>query len=173
MALTTSFTVSQSALTPSTLTVTDTSTGSDSNVTQRRLYIQDANGNYLVPAGTTTNYIQWVYSSPSITVNVLTQSTAALIRVDWLDVIDVVKYTLANTYALPEYDKQFLYYLVQLVGLQPTTPADTNYSSNVGLYWTNIVAGINAVTYGNDISAGQSAFDRATYMRLHQAQFFN
>lgn len=167
-----SFTVSQSALTPAIVTVTDTSTSLSGTITQRRVYVQNANGVYLTPSGTTTDYTAWPLVDAAISLNILSQSTAALIRVDWLNVSDVVVDTLNNTYPLAEYDKQFFFYLVQLQGLQPRIPSDANYSSNMALYWTYITSGINAVTQGNSIAAGQNCFDLATQMRLDQNLYF-
>lgn len=171
MALTTSFTVSQSAITPSTFTVVDTSTGSLGTITQRRIFVQDAYGNYLTGNGT-INYTQWSISDSSIVLALLTEDLAVNIRVDWLDVTNVVINTLNNNYALAEYNKQFLYYLVQLLGLSPATYQDANYSGNLAIFWTNVIAGINAVEYGNDIASAQNCFSRATQMRLNEQIYF-
>ena len=59
MPISPNFTATQSYNTPSIFTLTDTSTGTDATITQRRVYLLKANGTYLVPAGTLTNYIQW------------------------------------------------------------------------------------------------------------------
>jgi hypothetical protein len=85
---------------------------------------------------------------------------------------DVVVETLVANYPLAEYDKQFFFNLVKAQGLKPTIPADANYNTNMSLFWTNIIAGINAVTYGNSISAGQNCFDLTTKMRLNQSKYF-
>lgn len=171
MAISPSFTVSQSAITPSSFTVNDTSTGTLDTITQRRLYVSDAYGNYLTGDGT-VDYTEWSIANASITLNVLTEDLAVDIKVEWLNSSNGIVNSLDNTYPLSEFNKQFLYYLVQNLGLKPGTLQDTNFAGNLGVFWTNIIAGINAVEYGNDIAAGQNCFSRATYMRLHEDLFF-
>lgn len=77
-----------------------------------------------------------------------------------------------DTFPLAEYGKQFFYYLVGLQGLTPGIYQDTNYSGNLAIFWTNLVAGINAVTYGNDIAAAQNCFNRTNEMRLNENLYF-
>lgn len=171
MALTPSIAVSQSAITPANVTITDDSGGSDVNITQRRIFVSDSIGNYLTGNGI-VNYDVWAYSDASITLSILTEDLGVDIVVQWLDVNDAILYTYDNTYALPQFNKQFLYYLVQLQGLTPGIVVDTNYSGNLAIFWTNIIAGINAVEFGNDIAACQNCFNRATYMRLNESLYF-
>lgn len=171
MAITPSFSVSQSAITPQNVTVTDTSTGVYGTITQRVIYVSDAGGAYLTGNGT-INYTAWPLADTSITLSILTQDIAANIRVDWLDVSNVIVNTLNNNYPLSEYGKQFLFYLVQLQGLTPGVVQDSNYSGNIALFWTNVIGGDNAVTYGNDLSGAQNCYNRETNMRLNQSMYF-
>lgn len=165
--------VTQSSETPSNITVIDVSTGTaDPAVTQRRLFIQTAQGTYLVPTGTSTDYISWALVNEFITVNVLTEDTCVNIIVQWLNVSNVVLYEYENQYALAEYNKQFLVYLVSAQGLTPGVVQDSSYSGSMATFWVNIIAGINQVTFGDDIAGGQASFNRATEMRLNQAKFF-
>lgn len=165
--------VTQSAETPSNITVIDVSTGTvNPAVTQRRLFIQDANANYLVPSGTTTDYIEWAIANSFITVNVLDQDECVNIRVEWLDVSNTVLYEYENQYPLAEFNKQFLVRLVSAQGLTPGIVQDSNYSGNIAIFWTNVIAGINQVTFGGDIQGGQNCFNRATAMRLAENDNF-
>lgn len=172
MALTPSIAVSQSALTPQNVTITDDSTGSDAAITSRRVYIQTADGDYLVESGTTTDYEVWAYADASITLDVLTEDQCVEIIVQWLNVSNAVLYTYTNQYALSEYNKQFLVALVAAQGLTPGIVQDTNYSGNIAIFWTNIIAGINQVEFAGEIAGGQNAFNRATQMRLNQDLYF-
>lgn len=172
MALTPSIAVSQSAISPQNVTITDDSTGSDGAIASRRLYIQNADGEYLTPTGTTTNYIVWSYAESSITVDVLTQDTAASITVIWADISGNTLYEYNNTYGLSQFGKQFFYYLVQQLGLTPGTFQDSNYGGNLGIFWTLIKAGDNAVIYGNDIAGGQQCYNKEIDMMQNQAKFF-
>jgi len=171
LAITPSISVSQSAITPANVTVTDTSSGSYGTITQRRIYVSDANGSFLTGDGTVT-YTEWPLANISITLSILTQSTAANIRVVWLDVSDVIINDINANYPLSEFSKQFFFYLVQLQGLTPGIIQDANYSGNLAILWGNIVGGDNAVTYGNDIAGAQNCYNRATYMQTHQNDYF-
>lgn len=172
MALTPAFTISQSALNPALVLATDTSTGSDVLVTQRRIYVQTASGTYLVPSGTTTDYTQWVYANSSISLNILTEDVGVAITVQWLDVSNSVLYTLTQLYSLSQFNKNFFYYLIQQQALTPGIIQDANYFSNLSIYHMNIVGGDTAVETGADIAACQSCLSRATYMMNNQNDFF-
>ena len=163
--------VSQSASTPSSLTVTDNSTGLSGTITQRRVYVSNAYGEFLTGNGV-VNYTEWALAEASIVLDILTEDIGALIKVEWLNVSNVVVAEVENTYPLAEYNQQFLYYLLGLQGLTPGVYQDSNYSGNIAIFWTNIIAGINAVEYGNDIAAGQNCFNRATEMRNNQNLYF-
>lgn len=167
-----SISVSQSAATPQNVTVTDTSTGLPGTITQRRIYLSDYAGNYLTGDGT-VDYDEWALADLSITLSVLTNNIAANIRVDWLDVSNVVIDTYNNNYPLSQFGKNFLFYLVQQQGLTPGIYQDSNYSGNLALFWTNIIAGDNAVTYGNSLSAAQNCYDRANEMQDNENIYFN
>ena len=172
MPLSPSIAVSQSALTPSNVTIVDDSSGSDGAIASRRVYIQTATGTYLVESGTTTDYEVWAYADISITLDVLTQDECVNILVQWLNSGESVLYSYENQYALAEYNKQFLATLVAAQGLTPGMVQDTNYSGNIAIFWTNIIAGINQVEFAGDIAGGQDCFSRATYMRLNQSMYF-
>lgn len=167
-----SISVSQSAETPNELTITDNSTGSDGAISVRRVYIQTATGEYLVESGTTTDYEVWAYADSSITLDVLTEDQCVNILVQWLNSSNVVLYSYENQYALSEYNKQFLVTLVAAQGLTPGIVQDSNYSGNIAIFWTNIIAGINQVEFAADIAGGQNCFNRATNMRLQENLYF-
>lgn len=167
-----SIAVSQSALTPNIVTVTDDSTGSDVLISVRRIYVQTATGTYLVESGTTTDYEVWAYASSSIDLDILTQDECVNIIVQWLNSSNVVLYSYENQYALSEYNKQFLVALVSAQGLTPGRVQDSNYSGNMAVFWVNITAGINQVEFAADIAGGQNCFNRATNMRLQQNLYF-
>ena len=79
-----SFTAEQLYSSPTTLRITDTSTGSDSNINARRVYLRQANGEYLVPTGTTTNYIEWAIGTNYIDIDVLNVDYSLEIKVEWI-----------------------------------------------------------------------------------------
>ena len=144
-----SFSVSQSGSTPNIVTVTDTSTGLSGTIVSRRIFVSDANGTYLTGDGT-NNWTAWPLADSFISLDILTESTAALIKVQWLNVSNAVVVEVEDVYGLSQFDKQFFYYLLQLQGLTPGVYQDSNYSGNLALYWSNIIGGDNAIIYGSD-----------------------
>jgi hypothetical protein len=172
MSFSPSFTVSQNPTNPGYLVITDTSTGSDASIVSRRITIKDSEGNYIVTSGTTTTYMVWDINTNPISLNVLTQDTAANVKVEWLYTGSVVQYTANANYCFTQYNKQFLYYLIQLQSLNYNIIQDTNYWGNVGIFWTNITGAIKSVEIGNDIVAAQVCLNRATNMALNQEKYF-
>lgn len=172
MSFSPSFTVLQSPQNPALLFFQDTSTGDDIAITSRRIYIQGWDGNFIVPSGVTTDYIEWPILDTEITVNVFSQDTAANVKVDWVDSSGAVLYTTNDNYCFSEYNKQFFYYLIQLQSLTYNVVQDGNYFGNLSSYWINIVSGINSVVIGDDIYASQVCLNRATNMMNNQSYFF-
>lgn len=172
MPLSAAFTIGQNATSPNIVVAVDQSTGADATISQRRIYVQNSQGTYLVPSGTTTDYTQWAYADASISLNILTQDEAVSVRVDWLNSSNVVLYTLTQQYCLAQYSKNFLYYLVQLTGVTPSIPADTNYDSNTAIFWATLRGAINAVEVADDLSGSQNCLNRCTEMRLNQSYYF-
>ena len=172
MAYVQSFTVSQTALNPALVIFTDTSTGTDGAITQRRITITDSQNNYIVVSGTTTNYNQWPLATNPISLNLLTTDLAVSIKVDWLSVTNVVLYTLTNQFCLSFFNKAFMYYLAQQESLTPNIVQDTNYYNNKAMFWTTIVSADNAVEIGDDIAASQNQLNVGTNMRLQESLYF-
>lgn len=172
MAFSENFSISQTALDCGLVIAEDTSTGSDAAITQRRIYLQNNAGDYIVESGVTTDYNVWAWATNPISLDLLTEDQAVSIRVDWLDVSNVVLYTKTQSYCLAYFNKQFFYYLIQLQSLTPGIVQDANYSSNMALFWATVSGAVNAVTIGNDLSASQNSLDRATEMRLNESKYF-
>lgn len=172
MPLSPSILVSQSAVSPNIVTVEDDSGGTDAAVTQRRVYVQTSTGTYLVPSGTTTDYTQWAIANASISLNILTEDTAVYIVTQWLDVGNNVLYTYNNYYCLAEYNKQFAVYLGQQQAISPGILQDTNYATNMAVFWMYIVYAENMVLIAADISNSQNLLNKATFMRQNETDFF-
>jgi hypothetical protein len=167
-----SFSVSQTPSNPAYVLITDTSAGSDLGIAFRRIVIKDCNGNYIVPQGTTTDYINWELNENPISLDILKQDTAVNIQVLWYDADSQILYDVNNNFCLSQYNKQFLYYLIQLQSLNYNIIQDNNYWGNVGILWTNITGAINSVEIGNDIFASQTCLNRATFMAQNQDIYF-
>ncbi len=172
MSLVVAFAAGQVPSTPKNITLIDETTGSDGSVTQRRVYITDALGNYLVPNGTTTNYITWgnFPGTTTLTVTVLEVNTACNILVDWCTSDGTVVDSDSNTFCFDEFAKQFGYSLCQ--GITPPITLNTNYSSSLAKLWIAIKGAENAVVFANDISASQNQLNEANYLQQYQTLFF-
>jgi hypothetical protein len=168
-----SITVAQTPLNPSIILITDTSVGTPANpLVSRNVTITDSSGNYIVPSGTTTNYIPWAIGESFIALDILTQDMALNIKVDWLQSGNVVEYTYNQNYSFTQFSKQFLYYLIQLQSQNYNIIQDNNYWGNVGIFWTNIIGAINSVEIGNDIASAQACLNRTNYMQQNQSIYF-
>jgi len=172
MSLVVNFSVAQNILSPSVLTLADTSTGTDVLVTSRRVYLQLANGTYLTPTGTTTDYIVWPYADATISLDVLNQDYAISITVQWLDVSDAVLYTKTQVYCFTLYSEQFYYYLTQQQAAGNANIQDTNYFTNKMKLRVFIDSANNAVLFASDIYGAQESLDSAAYMIDNQNDFF-
>jgi hypothetical protein len=172
MSLTPNFTASQSSGTPSIITLTDTSTGSDGTIAKRRVYLLQANGTFLVPAGTTTNYIEWNLAQASIDLNVLSQDSALSITVQWLTSGNVVVTSKTTSFAFTAYNETFYY------GLTESQVANSNLSASTNWYQTKLILRVEidsadqAITFASDIYSAQAALNRATFISTNQALFF-
>lgn len=170
MPITPLITVSQPSAT--TIRITDVSTGADASITQRRVYLQQADGSYLVPTGTTTDYIYWNYLDASIDIDVLNTDYALLILVQWLNVGNTVLYSKSDLYGFTWYNENFLYSLTQYQQNNPDVLQDTNYFNNKSKTRVLIDSGDQAIVWGNDITNAQENYDAASYFRLNENLFF-
>jgi hypothetical protein len=173
MSFSPSFTVGQSVVSPGSVVFTDDSSGSDSNIVSRRITITDSQGAYVVPPGTTTNYISWALATNPITIASLLQvDTSVNILVQWLDSSNAELYSDNNDYCLEEFNIQNFIYLIQNQGLYPGVVQDTNYFSNLCQYWINIIGADTMIVEAEDLAGSQNCLNRATYMLQNQSKFF-
>lgn len=176
MALDVNFTAEQTPGAPGDILFTDTSTGSDVAVTQRRIYIQTDEGDYLVEDGTTTEYEVWSGFPGTTTItleDILDKDYACRVVVQWLNVSNVVLYDKTLYYGFTCYNEDFDYELTQSVAGNPKLMSDNNWWPNKSLLRNYIDSGNNAVSRNSDISAAQQCYDLATEMRTRRQYLFN
>ena len=172
MPLTPNFTSSQFSGTPSIITLNDTSTGSDVTIASRRVYLLQANGTFLVPAGTTTDYVVWDLVDTIIDLDVLSQDSALSITVQWMSGLNTVVTSKTISFAFTAYNETFYY------GLTESQVANSNLSASTNWYQTKLVLRVEidsadqAITFASDIYSAQAALNRATYISTNQALFF-
>ena len=172
MALTPNFSISQSIGLPNEVVITDTSTGSDAAITQRRVYIQNSLSEYLVESGTTTTYEPWAYADSSIVLDILTQATAVTVTVDWLDVNNAVLYTKTSTANLDLYDEQFLYNLAANESQHLLLLQDTDYLMNTFKLRVFVDNADNAIEIGNNVFTAQANLDKAQLLIDNEDVYF-
>lgn len=179
MPLTPNFSSSQTTGEPSIVVLTDTSSGSDINIVNRRVYLVNSEGDYVVPTGTTTDYVVWPIVSgtgDTIDIDCLTEDAALDITVNWVDISGVTVETKTTLCGFTLTNETFYYSLTQAQASQSQPPPmiiqDSNYYTNKMILRVQIDSGNNAITLGNDITTAQNCYDLATYMTNNQDLYF-
>ena len=176
MAITANFSTSQTVGAPSVIDLTDTSTGSDVSATQRRIYLVDSEGEYVVPDGTTTDYVNFpIADGAEISIDCLDQDSALWITLQYLDVSNVVVASETKLCSFTLNNETFYYSLTQAQATQSTPPnvvQDTGYYTNKLILRTLIDSGNQAVTYGEGITTAQTMYNQATQMVDNQDYYF-
>lgn len=173
MALTPNFTGSQNSGTPSTVSFTDTSTGSDGAITKRRIFLLQSDGTYLTGDGT-VNYDDWAYADSSISLDVLSQDTALDVTVQWLDVSNTVLYTKTIAFGFQAFGETFYYSLTQnqVPITNPNVALSTNYYQNKMIFRVLLDSAAQAIEFASDIYSAQNCYDQEQNMINNQAFYF-
>ena len=172
MAISPSFTASQNSGTPNLIFLTDTSTGTDVTIAKRRIYLLQSNGTYLVPTGTTTDYINWALADTTISLNVLIQDTALSITVQWLTSSDVVVANKTTSFAFTAYNETFYYGLTESQVANANLTASTNWYQTKMILRVELDSAYQAISFASDIFSAQAALNRATFISTNQSYFF-
>jgi hypothetical protein len=172
MAISPSFTASQNSGTPNIIFLTDTSTGTDVTIAKRRIYLLQSNGTYLVPTGTTTDYINWALADTTISLNVLIQDTALSITVQWLTSSDVVVANKTTSFAFTAYNETFYYGLTESQVANANLTASTNWYQTKMILRVELDSAYQAISFASDIFSAQAALNRATFISTNQSYFF-
>jgi len=178
MPFTPGFSTSQTIGLPNKINFTDTSTGTDTNIVSRRVFMRDAANDYLVEIGTTTNYEDWTIASPpldplSISFDVLKKDTALYITVQWLNVSNTILYEKSYLTGFTLYNESFDYQMTQVLSGNPLLINDHNFFANKSQLRVSIDSGNQAIFLAADIFGGQQCYDRATNLRLNSPYYFN
>lgn len=176
MAFNGSFAVTQGA-DISQFTLTDNSTGSDGNMTDRRIYLFKIDGTTLVPEGTTVTYVDWPIVSligDEITIDVLDKDYAITIFVSWISSAPLASpssYEFTYMQLFSGYTNQFLYGLIQQMAANPLISSDKNFYYNLSKAYTDLDNATLAVA-NNDQYSAQQALDRIAGMISNQSNLF-
>lgn len=171
------FTASQ-AQDLTTLIIQDTSDYSSegqSTFSDRIIYINKADGNTLVPDGSTFTYIDFPFGlGNTINIDVLDRDYALSITVIWISLAPQPGsvYTKDKLYAFTFYSKQFYYGLTQLQASKPDIVNDVEWFDNKTALLTWIEDADYAIGIGGDIKGSQLALDQAYNMISKQNLYF-
>lgn len=169
MALSPNFALSQTFGLSSTITLQDTSTGSDSNIVTRRVYFRKDDNTFLVPEGTSTQYVVWPYASSSISINVLDKDRAITTIVQWLDNSSAVLYDKTILAGFTLFNDTYSYQLTQMLSGNPLLINDNGFFERKSTLRDNIDSGNQALELAADIFGAQQCYDYATNIRLNYA----
>ena len=171
MPLTPSFSVSQPLGQNNTVTITDTSTGSDPNIDSRRLYLRKSDGTYITLGGN-EDYIPWDIEIASIDVDTLDKDYALRITVEWLDGTTIVESTF-NIYGLTAYNEDFDYQLTSIMCSNQLLTNDNSFLDNKSQLRLFIDAGNQAIETAGDLTSAQLCYDQGTALRVNSQYYFN
>lgn len=172
MAISANFTASQTIGSPSIINLEDTSTGSDASISARRIYLRKYDGNYLVPSGTSTSYIEWPYADSTTEVDVLDKDYALEITIAWVNSVGANLYTKTTLYVFTLYSEEFYYGLTQDQAGAINIVQDANYYRNKMILRVEIDSANQAVSLGSDQAAAQWCLERAKQMIDNENFYF-
>ena len=169
MAFSADYSVSQ-GLDPASFTLTDTSTGSDSNLTTRTISLFQADGSLLGGA-----VIAWPYSdgSTKALTGYLSRDYALNIVVNWVSSSPIPgsTYTKSAYYGFTGNTNNFIYDLIQNIAAQPSLLNDNGYYEYLSRLQTEVDSCALAISFA-DLFNAQSALDRAFNIMTSQQLFF-
>jgi len=169
MAFNGDYSISQ-GLDPTSFTLTDTSTGSDSNLTTRTISLFQANGSLLGGS-----VIPWPYSdgSTKVLTDYLPKDYALNIVVDWISSSPIPgsAYIKSAYYGFTGNTNNFIYNLIQNIAAQPSLLNDNGYYEYLSRLQTEVDSTSLAISFA-DLFNAQSALDRAYYIITKQQFFF-
>lgn len=175
MAVTTNFSCSQNYGDIQTLTITDTSTGSGSNITGRLIYCQKTNGGYLVPEDYTVDYIYWPYVSGTGD----TLDISGMLDKDYALDISVISYSGSSIYQTKTILTLFTVYSELFLRQLTQSQEGNNKLLNSANFWFNkfklrtlIDDATQAVSVLNDQTIAQFALDEAKKLTDDISIFF-
>lgn len=172
MAITTpSFSVSQNYGNITVITIEDTSTGSDNTLTSRRVYLRKADGTYLVPSGTTTDYIVWPIGDTTIDISCLDKDYCLDITVQWMTGT-VATYTATTLCLFVAYSKLFLRLRTQNQAGKPSLLSQYNYYNSKMKLRVLVDDAEEAVSLINDQTTAQYCLDAAKEITDNPSSFF-
>jgi hypothetical protein len=154
---------------PSQFTITDTSTGSDSNLSGRTIQIYQIDGTLL--GGSSIN---WPIGNGPLTLSFLTVDVSLNFLVTWSSISPLPSpSTYVKNYIVTfvTYTNNFIYSLIKQLTAQPSIVNDTQFFGNLSKIQTFVDSAIQATDY-NDQQSAQVFLNMAQSMILNQNLYF-
>ena len=164
------FTASQYVGNITVATFTDTSTGLV-GVTGRLIYLRKYDGTYLVPTGTTTDYVFWPIGDTTIDIDCLDKDYCLDVTVAWYTG-STVGYTLTSLVLFTAYSERFLRQLTQALAANRTLLTNQNYWNNKIKLRTLVDDAEQAVSLINDQTIATFCLDEAKKLTDNRPIFF-
>lgn len=155
----------------SSFTLTDTSTGSDAGLTDRRIYLFHPDGTTLVPIGSTNAYIDWPIANSTITISLLDKDYALRIEVDWISSAPLAPpstYTQTILYAFTSNSEDFYAGLTRMQASNPVLVNDNHFYDNKMKLRLFIEDALDAVANMNDVYLAQNCLNQAYDLIVNQ-----
>jgi|ERR1700677_1310255 len=145
----------------SSIIFTDESTGTDSNLTDRQITLFKSDGTTLVPANSSTTYIDWPLSAGSTIkiVGILSQDYSLNIQVNWISSSPLAPPSTYTEELLETFVGNIENFLAGLSVQQSSNPpriSDNGYFYNKMKMWVLVDDAINCSNDGNQFLAQQS-----------------
>jgi hypothetical protein len=170
MALTPSFSLSQTSnpLDPTSLVITDTSTGSDGSIASVQVQLKDVNNN---PFASSPYNLAYVLNG-TYTINPFVKDAAITVVVNWLNGSGTILYTSNQLFVNTSFGELFLYQLTQQQTASPNIVNDSTFYTNKEKLREELDSAQKAISVANDITGAQNCLNRAYLLENNQNYFF-
>lgn len=168
------FTISQGTDIHS-FTLTDTSTGSDGGLTDRKVYLYKADGTTLVAQGATNPWIDWPIANNTITISLLDRDYCLNIEVDWISSAPLgppSTYTLTILKNFTSNSESFYSGKIQEQASNPLLVDDNRWFENMSRLRLFIDNSNQAATIMNDIFLAQQNLNQAYNLIQNENIYF-
>jgi hypothetical protein len=164
------FSTTQSLADPESITITDTSTGLGA-FTSRLIYLQKINGDYIVPNGTVTDFIEWAAADSSKTIEVLDRDYSLLVTTKWMNGSSIA-YTKSIILSFTGYSRLFLLNLTRANAANPKLLSNQNYFTSKFTLRTLVSDADELVSLANDQEGAQLCLDMAYQLYSNPQKFY-
>lgn len=168
------FTISQGT-DPHSFTLTDTSSGSDTNLTDRKIYLYKSDGTTLVTQGSSTTWIDWPIANNTITISLLDRDYCLNIEVDWISSSPLVPpstYTLTILKNFTSNSESFYSGKLQEQSANPLLVDDNHWYENMSKLRLFIDNSMQAAVIMNNIFLAQQNLDKAYNFIQNENTYF-